>query len=140
MDENTKPAATKIEDRATESPAKLLTREMILARQALVAELVNVAEWGGTVRVRELTGAERDRYEAALVKMQKGGKTDLTMDNARARLVSLAVIDASGARVFTEADVVKLGNLSAVALSRVFDVAARLSKITEEDLEELAGN
>ena len=140
MDANTKPAATKTEDRGTETPAKLLTREMILARQSLAAELVNVAEWGGTVRVRELTGAERDRYEAALVKMQKGGKTDLTMDNARARLVSLAVIDASGARVFTEADVVKLGNLSAVALSRVFDVAARLSKITEEDLEELSGN
>jgi hypothetical protein len=139
MDENTKPEAPKNEDRPTES-AKLLTREMILARQSLVAELVNVAEWGGTVRVRELTGAERDKYEAALVRMQKGGKTDLVMDNARARLVSLAVIDASGARVFTEADVVKLGNLSAVALNRVFDVAARLSKITEEDLGELAGN
>lgn len=128
MDENTNPAA-------------LLTRETILAKNTLRAELVAVPEWGGNVRVRELTGSERDQYEAALVRMQKGGKAhSLTMDNARARLVSLAVIDASGARIFTADDIVRLGNLSASALSTVFDVAARLSKITEEDLEELAGN
>lgn len=130
MDENIKPAAS-----------ALLTRETILAKTALKTELVKVPDWGGTVRVRELTGAERDQYEAALVRMQKkGGTHDLTMDNARARLVSLAVIDAGGARVFTADDVVRLGNLSASALSTVFDVAARLSKITEEDMEELAGN
>lgn len=135
MDENTKTPPREIE-----TPAKLLTRETILAKQSLVTEVVNVPQWGGHVRVRELTGAERDHYEAALVRMQKGGKHDLTMDNARARLVSLAVIDASGARIFTSADVERLGNLSAAALSEVFDVAARLSKITAEDLEELAGN
>ena len=128
MDENKKPAA-------------LLTREEILAKLTLRAEIVDVPEWGGTVRVRELTGSERDKYEAALVKMQKGtGKTDLTMDNARARLVALASIDKDGSRLFSEADVGRLGNLSAAALSRVFDVAATLSKITADDLEELSGN
>ena len=135
MDEN-----TKTPPRGIETPATLLTRETILAKQSLQSELVDVPEWGGTVRVRELTGTERDLFEAAMVRMQKGGKHDLTMDNARARLVALAVIDATGAKVFTQGDIEKLGNLSAAALSRVFDVAARLSKITDEDLEELAGN
>ena len=129
MDENKNPAA----------PA-LLTRETILAKQELQTELVSVPKWGGTVRVRELTGSERDRFEAAMVRMQKGGSTELTMDNARARLVSLSVIDQSGAKVFSEEDVVRLGNLSATALGTVFDVAARLSKITDEDLGELSGN
>lgn len=128
MDDNKKPAA-------------LLTREAILAKNTLRAELVTVPEWGGTVRVRELTGAERDQYEAAIVKMQKGSsQVDLTMDNARARLVSMSVIDGSGARVFTAEDVQRLGNLSGAALDVVFDVAARLSKITADDLDELAGN
>jgi len=121
-------------------PAELLNRETILAHKSLKSELVSVPEWGGTVRVRELTGAERDLYEAALVRMQKGGKHSLTMDNARARLVSLSVIDEKGSRIFTDADVVRLGNLSSTGLSTVFDVAARLSKITAEDMEELAGN
>jgi hypothetical protein len=130
MDENKPP---------TQSPT-LLTRELILAKKNLRSEIVSVPEWGGDVRVRELTGSERDRYEAALVKMQKGGATDLTMDNARARLVALSVVDNAGARLFREADVIALGNLSAAALSRVFDVAARLSKISAEDLEELSKN
>jgi hypothetical protein len=119
----------------------LLTRDEILAKTKLRSELVNVPEWGGTIRVRELTGAERDKYEAALVRMQKGtGATDLTMDNARARLVALASIDDQGNPLFSEADVVKLGNLSASALSTVFDAAAKLSKITADDLDELSGN
>ena len=129
MDENKKPAA----------PA-LLTREMILAKQELQTEIVTVPQWGGTVRVRELTGRERDQFEAAMVKMQKGGSTELTMDNARARLVALSVIDQSGAKVFSTDDIVRLGNLSATALGTVFDVSAKLSKITDEDLGELAGN
>ena len=124
-------------------PYTLLTRETILAKTKLKTELVPVPEWGGTVRVRELTGAERDNSEAAMVRMQNGkGKkeTDLTMDNARARLVALSVIGEDGKRIFSDADIVRLGNLSATALSRVFDVSAKLSKITEEDLEELSGN
>jgi hypothetical protein len=129
------------ENKTPTSAPKLLTREEILAKTTLRSELVSVPEWGGTVRVRELTGAERDEYEASLVKMQDGGKkTHLTMDNARARLASLSIVDESGARVFTDDDIVRLGKLSASALDRVFDVAGRLSKITAEDFKELAGN
>lgn len=128
------------ENKNVKAAPTLLTREAILAKTALRSELVSVPEWGGTVRVRELTGAERDTYEAGLVKMQDGGSTDLTMDNARARLAALSIVDDSGARIFEDEDVLKLGKLSAAALSRVFDVAARLSKITSEDFKELAGN
>jgi len=129
------------ENETAPSAPKLLTREEILAKTTLRSELVPVPEWGGSVRVRELTGAERDQYEASLVKMQEGGKsTNLTMDNARARLASLSIVDPSGARIFTEADVQRLGQLSASALDRVFDVAGRLSKITAEDFKEISGN
>jgi hypothetical protein len=130
MDENTT---------APKAPT-LLTREAILAKTSLRSELVKVPEWGGTVRVREMTGAERDDYEAGLVKMQDDKSTDLTMDNARARLVALSCIDGRGARIFSNEDVLALGKLSAAALSRVFDSAAKLSRITADDIEELAGN
>ena len=62
------------------------------------------------------------------------------MENVRARLVSMSVIEPDGGRMFTEDDVAKLGELSAAALSRVFDAAAKLSKISSDDIEELAKN
>ena len=40
--------------------------------------------------------------------------------------------------MFTDADVVALGAKSAAALDRIYDVATRLSGITDEDVEEIA--
>ena len=52
----------------------------------------------------------------------------------------LCTCDAEGARLFTDQDADKLGKKSAVAVNRIFEVARRLSGMTEEDLEEMAGN
>jgi hypothetical protein len=117
----------------------LLTRDEILAVDDLLSEDVPVPEWGGTVRVRGLTGLERDKFESAHVKY-RGRKTDVNMVNIRARLVSLTVVDGDGKRMFTNEDVRALGQKSAVALQRVFDVAQRLSGMSAEDLEELTKN
>lgn len=116
-----------------------LKRDAILAASDLQFEDVPVPEWNGKVRVRGMTGEERDLWEAALLE----GRTDDKKQNARnvrATLVSLTVVDETGARVFSEADVVALGKKSVKALQRIYNVAQRLSRITEEDLKELAGN
>jgi hypothetical protein len=42
-----------------------LTRDAILQAPDLQGEDVAVPEWGGTVRVRGLSGAQRDAYEAS---------------------------------------------------------------------------
>ena len=55
---------------------KALTRDEILGADDLKTESVKVPEWGGTVLVRELTGAERDEWEASVVKTN--GTTTLT--------------------------------------------------------------
>ena len=120
--------------------AVLLGREAILGAQDIVTEDVTVPEWGGSVRVTGLTGAERDRFEAAMVTLKKGGARGVNLENIRARMAALAIVDADGQRLFTEADVRSLGGKSAAALERVFKVARRLSGLTEEDVEELAGN
>ncbi len=117
----------------------VLTREAILARRKLRAELVEVPEWQGSVYVRELTAAERDHWEGKLVNL-KGKVATVTFDNARAALAAATVVDAEGSRLFTVEDVEALGQLSGAALNRVYEVAARLSGITEEDIEELTGN
>ena len=116
-----------------------LTRDAILQADDLPAEDVEVPEWGGTVRVRGLTGAERDAFEASIVE-QRGKTTHFKMENLRARLVALSVVGEDGKRIFSDSDVKALGRKSAVALQRVFKAAQRLSGLTAEDVEELAKN
>lgn len=116
-----------------------LTRDAILAAAALKTEEVAVPEWGGTVLVRELPGRARDEWEASLA-TQRGRQMVPDVANMRAKLVARSVVDADGNLVFTQQDVNALGELSASALDRVFEVASRLSGLSEADLEEMAGN
>ena len=116
----------------------LLTREAILGAPDRKTEDVEVPEWGGTVRVRSLSGSERDAYEAGIVQLRGDGSRKFTLENARARLVSLALCGEDGERLFSDADIVELGKKSAAALERVFDKARHLSGLSEDDVEELA--
>ena len=117
----------------------LLTRDAILQVQDLPTERVHVPEWGGDVLVRALTGAERDRFEQSIVE-QRGNSTRMNLQNIRAKLVALTVVDEQGNRIFKDEDVKWLGNKSAAALDRIFEVAQRLSGLRDEDVEELAKN
>lgn len=120
--------------------SKILTKDDILARGAKLAmELVEVPELGGAVHVREMTGAERDSWEAETIDMS-GRSPRMRLENARARLLVRTICDADGNRLFSDADIDVVGALSAAALDRLFTVAARLSRITAADLKELEGN
>lgn len=125
----------------------ILSKEAILSADDLEKELVEVPQWGGAVYVRALTGAERDAFEQSMVEMRtvrQGRKQEtvreMRLQNIRARLCALTICDEEGNRLFTDADVQALGRKSASALNRVFQVAQRLSGLTDEDVEELAGN
>lgn len=116
----------------------LLSREQIIGADDRKTEDVAVPEWGGTVRVRALSGAERDAYEAGIVSLRGDGTKSVNLKNLRGRLVSLSCVDEDGARLFTDEDAIALGDKSASALERVFDVARKLSGLSEDDVEELA--
>ena len=118
---------------------KFLTRDKIQAAQDAVFQNVNVPEWGGMVRVKALSGAERDAFEASMVE-QKGKKTRMKIQNVRARLVRLTCVDDKGQLIFQPSDEAWLGEKSAAALDRVFDVAMRLAGMRDEDIEELTEN
>jgi len=118
-----------------------LTKAGILRAEDIIVEVVEVPEWGGgRVRVKALSGSERDAFESSLV-VNKGKKSQYTdTRNVRAKLAAMTIVDKDMAPMFGQADVDRLGKKSSAALDRVFSVAMKLSKITEEDLEELAGN
>ena len=116
-----------------------LTRENILEIQDIQIELVQIPEWGedAVVYVKGMTGAERDKFESSLVVL-RGKSQTLNMANIRAKLASLTICDENGKRLFSEQDVQVLSQKSASALQRVFVVAQKLSRIGDEDIEELA--
>lgn len=113
----------------------MLTKDMILNAEDLPQELVEVPEWGGAVFVRSLTGTERDCFE---LRMQRD--REATMQNARARLCALCMVDEKGTRLFEESEVESLGKKAALALDRVFTVALRLNGLSRKEVEELAKN
>ena len=116
-----------------------LTAQDILSADDIGVEDVEVPEWGGTVRVQGLNGQERDGFEAAMTE-KRGKSYEANLSNIRAKLVARTVVDADGNRLFGDDQVSKLGKKSGAALERVFSVARRLSGMTSEDVEELAGN
>lgn len=115
---------------------KILGRDEILAANDIQTEEVKVPEWGGSVLVRGLTALERDRFEASVV-TQKGKTVEVKIENARAKLASWTIVDEQGKPLFGPKDIAELGKKSAAAMNRVYNVAARLSGITDEDLEEI---
>jgi len=107
----------------------LLSREAILKADDLPCVDVATPEWGGEVRLRMLTGAQRDAFESSFA--DEGAK----FVNFRARLVALSAVGPDGRRIFSEADVAALGDKSGAALDRVFRAAQELSCMRVEDPE-----
>ena len=111
-------------------------QDRILAADNRPKEAVFVPQWGLSVFVRTLSGAERDDWEASIVQ-QKGKATTYDLRNIRARLVCKAVVDENGRRVFSDHEAEVLGEKSAAALDLLFTVAQRLNALTNADVEDL---
>ena len=121
------------------SAKRFLNREEILQKQDLVTEDVYIEQWQGYVCVKSLSGKERDKWERDIVEVK--GKQIISKDNIRAKLVALSVVDPETLKpLFAPADVEALGSKNAGALDTIYTVASRLSKVSEDDIEELAKN
>lgn len=119
--------------------SQYLTRDQILSAPSRVYRDVAVPEWGGNVRIRSMTGTERDAFESSLT-VTKGGKSKPNTVNFRARLVALSIVDEDDKLLFNPADVNALGQRSVAALQRVFDACNELNGISDEDIDELTSD
>jgi hypothetical protein len=119
-----------------------LTRDEFFAASDRIIESVDVLLNGKkvTMFVRSLTGTERDEFESSnVIRDKKSGSYDVKMTNLRARLVEMAVCNEDGSRFFKQGDASQIGRKNARTIAVLYDVAARLSGITKEDLEDIAG-
>jgi hypothetical protein len=114
----------------------ILNKKTILEANDVTKKLVKVPEWGGEVYVRSMSGEDRDRFENLIV--QSNGKSAKSnLENFRAKLASMTLCDEAGVLLFNEEDVKALSKKSATALQRIFVVAQKLSRIGDNDIEEL---
>lgn len=111
----------------------MLDRNAIFKIVDLEVKEVAMPEWSGSVCVRGLTARERDQFEASV-------GIAANLDNLRARLVVLTACDKEGKRIFTDADTEELGEKNSQAVDRLFEVARKMSGMTDADVEELEGN
>lgn len=110
----------------------LLSKSAILAAQDLKHRDVEVAEWGGTVRIRCMTGNERNEYEAEVLGAHKADDHG-RMAALRHKLLAFTIIDESGERVFSDADLEALGKKSKDVIERLFTVAQEVSGLGAEE-------
>lgn len=110
---------------------KKLDRETILALNDTPLEEVEIAEWGGSVWVKKLSGTERDAWEI--------GNSRDNHQHLRARLAILCVCDESGKPMFKMTDLHALGTKSATAFDKIWEVASRVNKLTPEEVKVLEG-
>ncbi len=128
----------------------LMTREQILSAQDIAFEDIDLSDIPGweTVRIKDLSAAERDRLEASMVRQKRepkrgGGVTvrqEANLENIRARFCAACIVGEDMRPLFTEADLVVLGGKSARALDRIFDRIKDRNGLNDEAVQELVEN
>lgn len=113
----------------------LLTKSAILDAQDLKHEDVEVPAWGGTVRIRAMTGMERDQFRASIA-----SEEGVPVGKFSAALLAATCIDENGDRLFTMEDMEALQAKSAEALDVPADVAARLNGLGVQAVEDAVKN
>ncbi len=124
------------------------TREDIFACNDTVIESVHVKEWKMDLFVRSLSAAEKAKWEFSAIDVaanpkQNESATKLVktrLETARERLVEFATCNQDGSRFFKDGDASQIGQKNSNAISTLYDVAAKLSGISKEDLEEITKN
>lgn len=81
---------------------------------------VEVPEWGGFVRLRTLTAAEREAWE-------QGGKDDFESHQFYAKFVALCMVDEAGKRIVPDDQIEFFSRKASGPMKRVFDAAQELN-------------
>lgn len=116
-----------------------LTKDAILNADDRDYDEVECPEWGGTVRLRSISGRQRDEFEQSLLE-QRGNERKINMRGARAKLIILCAVDESGQPLFTADDLRALGAKNAKPIDRLFDAAQKLVGLSDDDMEKLTEN
>ena len=109
-------------------------RETIFAAKDIPSETVTISEWGVTVEVRGMTGAERTRILEQAVDQRTG---QVNLQFVFPEIVISSTFDPeSGLPIFEAGDREALLSKSGVAIDQIANVGMRLSGFTGEAVDE----
>ena len=101
---------------------------------------VEVPEWGGTVRLMELSGDDADAF-GGYAQAQRNPDGSQNIKGIRAKLVGLSMVDEKGKRLFSDdAAERKLGKKSGAVLGRLFEEALKLNGMSQDAQDALLEN
>lgn len=106
----------------------MLTRDQILAAPDLPYEDVDIPEWGGTVRLRALTGSEVEAISQAAATDQVG---------TIRRALGYCLVDENLVRLFSDEDLDALWEKNASILMKLGLIGLRLSNLDPDSNQEL---
>ena len=116
----------------------LLTAADIASVQDFKYVDVDMPQWGGTVRLRNLTADALDEYNRSLFTPQ-GDKFVPNAVRRRLKLVSQCFCDERG-DVDAKANIEALSKRDGTDIDTLYEAAAALNKLTQASREEIAKN
>lgn len=111
-------------------------REQLLALKIPTAT-VKVAGLSDMVHLRGLSASERDLWEQHVFSERDSKKG---VKNIRASLVVRSIVDESGVRLFTDAEIDQVGSMPASVIDKLYEHCQRLSGLGMKDSEEIEKN
>lgn len=104
----------------------------------LVKESIFLERFDCEIWVYELTGYDRDQLAARFADSEIPAST--RFNNLRASVAVASCRDADGNPIFTIDDIPALTLKSGAELDLIFDLARKISKMDEEDIEDMVKN
>ena len=117
----------------------LLNKEQILQIASPITEEIDVPEWGGKVKIRELSLGEFGQivsYEGTF----SGDNVIERQIHVAAKTLSIALLGEDGTPLFTEDELVRMGRSRGTALTSLMNAILNLSGVGKTAAEEVAKN
>lgn len=91
----------------------------------------------GIFIVQELPAAQQSAFEKSLL-VGKGRNQEVNTQDAKAKMVARCVVDATGARIFTDQDVPFLGTLPSGDIDALYAASQELSEVSDSGVKDEA--
>ena len=105
----------------------LLKFDEVVAKQDLPTKDIEVPEWGGTVRIRHWTVAERDEFSRRVKSEDK--------ESVGAWIVSVLAVDENGKQWCPEGKAIELSKKNPKAIDLLVSAIVDLNKVTDTEVE-----
>jgi hypothetical protein len=118
----------------------LLTRDQILHPSSFPYADVDVPDWGGAVRVRDMGAAARDRLSQFFLDHKDADGQTANAGQFKVLVCALTICDDQGQLLFSQEDVTALSVVSGRSLDLVYQAAADLNGLSAKSVEDAAKN